>query len=242
MEHQPVLSVVIPAYNERQRLPAELDRWLTLLRSRGESFEVLVVDDGSRDGTGEYVEEQAKTNPELRLIRNPGNQGKGFSIRNGMLQARGARRLMSDADGATPPGEYYRLLQLYNAEIFPIVIGARIPLRGMTQVKRRLSRHYSGRIFATLMSILSGLRYYDTQCGFKLFSAQAAAAIFPHVECSRWAFDVEVLIVAEKLGFGVAEAPVNWEEMPGSKLSVFRSAPKMLWDVWRIRRRHTGGK
>lgn len=232
------LSVVIPAYNERVRLPPYLEAWLDLLRRDRMAFEIVVVDDGSSDGTVEWVQEIGCNNPEVRLVRNDRNRGKGYSICHGMREARGEVRLFADADGATPAGEYQRLMQRFDATSWPVVIGTRIPLSGITTVQRNLMRHYSGRVFATMMSLMSGLNYYDTQCGFKMFSARAAEAIFPLVQCRGWAFDVEVLMLAQRMGFGVAEVPVNWSEVPGSKVRILRAAPRMLRDVVEMRWRH----
>lgn len=231
-------SVVIPAYNERQRLPDYLDEWVAHFERRGEPWEVIIVDDGSTDGTVEYVRERRLRTPSIKLLRNGKNCGKGLSVRRGMLRARGQIRLFADADGATPVSEHEKLLRYFDPVRIPIVIAARIPLRHFTRVERDMRRHYTGRVFATLVCQISGLTFYDTQCGFKMFSADAVNAIFPRVQCTRWAFDVEVLMLAEKLGFEVAEVPVNWREIPGSKVNFRKHAPQMFMDIVRMRMRH----
>jgi len=190
----------------------------------------------------EWLREVKRTTPELRILINRKNSGKGFTVKRGMLAARGDMRLMADADGATPVAEYDNLLAHFDPERHPIAIGIRIPLRGITTVDRDLIRHYIGRISATVISIVSGLEYYDTQCGFKMFSASATRKIFPLVRCTKFAFDVEVLLLAEKFNLPVAEVPVSWREVPGSKVSLWKHIPKGVVDIIKIRARHGRGK
>jgi dolichyl-phosphate beta-glucosyltransferase len=232
------LSVVIPAYNEEERLPSYLDEWLELIKTQGIDAEVLVLDDGSTDGTLPWLEKKAAEEPVLSVSPNEKNMGKGPTICRGMVLAKGQQRLFCDADGATPAEEYLRLVKHFDRKKNPVVIAARLNLTGVTDVERKLIRHYTGRVFATLVSFITRLKFYDTQCGFKLFSAEAAEQIFPKVGKSRWAFDVEVLLLARNMDFHVVEVPVSWKEIPGSKISMIKTAPKMLWEIWQMARKH----
>jgi glycosyltransferase involved in cell wall biosynthesis len=230
------LSIIIPAYNEEARLPSTLDavaRYLTRSPHAGKT-EVLVVDDGSRDGTATLVENYRAGYPSLRLLRNPGNRGKGYSVRHGMLEACGQWRLFTDADLSAPIEELDFLLRVAERDNADIVIGSRALDRSLIAVHQSWSREYSGRVFNLFMRMMTGLPFRDTQCGFKLFSAHAAESIFPLQQLDRFSFDVEDLVIARSLGLRVIETPVRWSNVEGTKVSAMQGLNSFA-DVLRIR-------
>ena len=198
-----VLSVVIPAYNERARLPRTLERIRGFLAGR--PHEIVVVDDGSADGTAEAA--RAAAGDALVLLRNEGNRGKGYSVRRGMLAARGARRLMTDADLSTPIEELARLEQALE-DGHGVAIGSRALAGARIEVRQPLYRESLGRLFNVFVRALAVPGVRDTQCGFKLFTAAAAQAVFTAARLDGFSFDVEALFIARQLGYRVAEVPV----------------------------------
>lgn len=230
------LSIVIPAYNEEARLPSTLDavaRYLSRSPHAGSS-EVLVVDDGSSDGTAAFVENYRASFPSLRLLRNPGNRGKGYSVRHGMLEACGQWRLFTDADLSAPIEELDSLLRVAERNNAHVVIGSRALDRSLIGVHQSWFREYSGRVFNLFMRMMTGLSFYDTQCGFKLFSAHAAKSIFPLQQLDGFSFDVEDLVIARSLGLRVIETPVRWSNVEGTKVSAMQGFNSFA-DVLRIR-------
>jgi dolichyl-phosphate beta-glucosyltransferase len=236
----PRLSVVVPAFNEALRLPAYLDEIVGFLEGRGEPYEVIVVDDGSTDGTGAVVRELAARQPSVRLVSLEHNQGKGAAVRAGMLMARGAARLFTDADGATPIAELKRLEPAL-ASGADVVIGSRALVDPAVAVRTRPHRVVAGRIFHWLVAHLGVRGVRDSQCGFKLFTAHAAETLFGALRTTGFAFDVELLLRARAAGFRIVEVAVNWADQAGSKVGVLRSGPGMLGQVlrarWRLSRR-----
>lgn len=230
MNPPPALSVVIPAFNEEARLPATLATILPYLRGRGESFEVVVVDDGSRDRTAEVAE---AAGAEVRLLRNPGNRGKGYSVRNGMLEARGAWRLMSDADLSTPIEELDRLKAALR-EGDGVAIASRAMSGSNLEKRQSFARESSGRFFNLIVRWLHLPGIKDTQCGFKLFSAAAAEAAFRESRLDGFAFDVEALVLARRAGFGIREVPVTWRNDEQSRVSFVRGLAAFV-DLFRLR-------
>ncbi len=218
----PHLSVVIPAYNEEHRLGATLERVLDYLGSQPYTWELVIVDDGSRDGTAQVAREIAAGGP-VRVLRNEPNRGKGFSIRRGMLEARGRYRLFSDADLSTPIEEVEGFWPHFEAGC-GVVIGSRALEESRLEVRQPLHRELMGRFFNLLVRALlvGGIR--DTQCGFKMFTAEAAEAVFPRQKMAGFSFDVEVLMLARRAGFRIHEAPVRWINAPGSKVSALNGA------------------
>lgn len=215
------VSIVIPAYNEERRLPASLDAILAYLREKQFGFsEIVVVDDGSRDGTAACVEGYARRHPLIRLVRNPGNRGKGYSVRSGMLAATGEWRLFTDADLSSPIGELDKLAAAAQRENAPIAIGSRALDRSLIGVRQPVAREYAGRVFNMIMRVITGLPYLDTQCGFKLYHASAAKEIFPRQQLDGFSFDVEDLVIARVLGFRAIEVPVRWNNAEGTKVSL----------------------
>jgi dolichyl-phosphate beta-glucosyltransferase len=227
-------SVIIPAYNESNRLRPTLDELLRYFEQRNSDAEILVVDDGSRDDTRDIVREYARAHSQVVLIENPGNRGKGYSVRNGMLHARGDICLFTDADLSSPIGEAQKLFDAIAAGA-DIAIGSRW-LRADLQTERQpLYRQLFGRIFNLVLRIFLGLNFADTQCGFKAFRREAAQQIFPLQRIERWGFDPEILFLARRLGFSVQEVPVVWAHSEGTRLNPFRDGIRMFGEVLRIR-------
>ncbi len=223
------LSIIVPAYNEQSRLPASLQKIEEYLAQTTWDFvEILVVDDGSSDGTAAVGEEFAKTVANVRVLRNPGNRGKGFSVRHGMLEARGEWRLFTDADLSAPIDELDKLWEAAAKENAQVAIGSRALDRSLIGVHQSAFREFSGKIFNAIMQLAVGLRISDTQCGFKLFRADVAQQVFSRQLIDRWGFDVEILFIARKRGFKIAEVPVRWDNVEGSKLGVFNGATAFL--------------
>lgn len=239
--HNATFSLVIPAYNEASRLSATLERVLAYIAQQGWDTEVIVVNDGSRDNTAAIVRQFAARNPALRLIENPGNRGKGFSVRNGMLNAHGQVLIFSDADLSSPIEELPKLLQALN-EGADIAIGSRWLQAGLQTQRQSLHRQLFGRIFNLLLRIILGLQFKDTQCGFKAFTQQAAQAIFPLQQIERWGFDPEILFLARKFGFKVREVPVAWGHSGGSRINPLLDGARMFMEMLRIRWNSLTGK
>ena len=230
------ISIVIPAYNEEARLPATLTSVTGYLRSRAYAFaEVVVVDDGSSDGTAEVVERFGAEHTEVRLLRNPGNRGKGYSVRHGMLEARGEWVLFSDADLSAPIEELDTLAAAARERQASIVIGSRAIDRKLIGVHQSYFRENAGRVFNLCMRLLVGLPFWDTQCGFKLFDKRAAREIFRRQRIDRFGFDAEALLIGRRLGFRTIEVPVHWNHVEGTKVSMFRDSVNMFLDLLRIR-------
>jgi dolichyl-phosphate beta-glucosyltransferase len=215
------LSVVIPAYNEERRLPSTLDAifaWLNA-NSFGDA-EILVVDDGSRDDTANLVAARAASEARLRLLKNPGNRGKGYAVRHGMMEAQGDWILMSDADLSAPIGELPKLIEAAASKNVTIAIGSRALDRSLIGVHQSHGRELSGKVFNRVMRLVTGLPFADTQCGFKLFRRDAAREIFPRQLLDGFGFDVEDLVIAKCLGFNAVEVPVRWNNVEGTKVSL----------------------
>lgn len=234
----PLLSIVIPAYNEAQRLPAYLPRVRAFCADLGAASEILVVDDGSRDGTAEYVDKEARADARVRLIRQEVNQGKGAAVRRGVQEARGLYILFADADGATPIGEANKLLAAARKGA-DVVIGSRKASDAEARRERSFIRGVLGSMFYRITNLLVVPGILDTQCGFKLFRRTAARQIFPLLRESGWAFDVEILFLAQKFGMTIAEIPVNWSSVEGSKVRA-SDGFRFVYALFRIRHRASG--
>lgn len=229
-----IYSIVIPAYNESDRLGATLEKVLAYVLQQRWDAEVIVVNDGSRDNTAEIVRAFAEKNPILRLIENPGNRGKGYSVRNGMLNSRGDIVIFSDADLSSPIEEAPKLLQALDAGA-DIAIGSRW-LRAELQTQRQsLHRQLFGRIFNLVLRLALGLKFKDTQCGFKAFTRRAAQTILPLQRIERWGFDPEILFLAHKFGFRVKEVPVRWGHSGGTRINPLMDGAKMFQEALRVR-------
>jgi dolichyl-phosphate beta-glucosyltransferase len=229
------LSIVIPAFNEERRLPATLDKVLAWLDTNScRDAEILVVDDGSTDATAALVDIRAAQEPRLRLVRNPGNRGKGYAIRNGMLEAKGDWILFSDADLSAPIEEFPKLLATAEEQGAAIAIGSRALDRSLIGVHQSQWREMSGIIFNKIMRLITGLPFEDTQCGFKLFRRDAARRVFPLQRLDGFSFDVEDLFVARTLGIPAVEVPVHWNNVEGTKVGLMQGLASFL-DLLRIR-------
>jgi dolichyl-phosphate beta-glucosyltransferase len=231
---EPTYSIVIPAYNESARLGATLEKVLAYVQAQGWDAEVIVVNDGSRDNTADIVRTFAAKYPTLRLVENPGNRGKGYSVRHGMLSARGRVLLFSDADLSSPIEEAPKLFGALE-EGADIAIGSRW-LRAATQTPRQpVYRQLFGRIFNLLLRVTLGLQFKDTQCGFKAFKQPAAQVIFPLQRIDRWGFDPEILFLARKFGFKVQEVSVAWGHSGGTRINPLTDGSRMFLEMLRIR-------
>jgi glycosyltransferase involved in cell wall biosynthesis len=227
-------SIVIPAYNEAERITATLDKVLAYLAEQRWRAEIVVVNDGSRDATVAIVSAYAAKHPEVRLVENPGNRGKGFSVRNGMMNARGAQLLFTDADLSAPIYEAPKLFAALDAGA-DIAIGSRW-LRPQSQtIRQSRLRQLFGRVFNLCLRIILGLRFKDTQCGFKAFQREAAARIFPLQRIERWGFDPESLYLARKFKLRVDEVAVEWAHDERSKVHPFRDGFRMFFELLRVR-------
>jgi len=236
------LSVVIPAYNETRRIGPYLEAITAYLGRRGLSYELLVVDDGSRDDTAALVEQAGAQNSRIRLIRLPRNTGKGAAVRAGMQAARGGLRLFADADGATPIQELERL-EAAIKDGADLAIGSRTLASrdSRYQVKARLHRTLLGNLFNRIVRHLGIQHIHDTQCGFKLFRQAVAQDLFSVARIDGYGFDLELLHVARRRGYRLAEVPINWSDQPGSKVLVIRDGLAMLREMLAVRRNDAAG-
>jgi len=213
---------------------------LEYTKKRPESFEILVVDDGSSDNTAKVALQFSELSPEVKLLTYPNNRGKGYAVKFGVTNARGRIILFDDADGATPIEEIERLEEavLGGAQI---AIGSRAMFSKHTAVETVWYRKYIGRIYNGIVNMLILPGIADTQCGFKMFVGPAARSIFSRTFSERFAFDVEVLFLARKLGLKIVEVPVNWTNIPGSKVNLARDSLAMFVDILKVRLRDAFG-
>ncbi|MBX7143320.1 MAG: glycosyltransferase family 2 protein [Oligoflexia bacterium] len=231
------LSVVVPAFNEEWRLPPTLIDMVDYLDTRGISYEIIVVDDGSNDMTIDVVKKFERIRPQISLIRVPRNYGKGHAVRLGMLTAHGKAVLFADADGSTPFREVERL----EAELSKgaeVVIGSRALASTDTKVITRWYRKFLGRAFNFCVNMLVLPSVADTQCGFKLFTGPAARFLFERQQSDGFSFDVEVLYIARKARMKIVEVPINWKNVPGSKVNLILDALRMFRDIMVFKVRH----
>lgn len=228
------LSIVIPAYNEQERIETTLDRTLSYVSERYPRSEIIVVDDGSSDETTARVEALAERNDRLRALRLPLNRGKGAAVRSGVLASRGAKVLFMDADLATPIEELDKLDPFLD-QGYDVVIGSRGLAESDIRERQPFPRELMGRTFNVIVRslLLGGFR--DTQCGFKLFSRRAADELFGAQTLDGFSFDVEVLLLAKERGYRVREVPVVWYHSPQSKVSPVTDASRMFLDLLWLR-------
>jgi dolichyl-phosphate beta-glucosyltransferase len=229
------LSIVIPAFNEERRLPKTLESIRRYLNSRPLEGEVLVVDDGSTDATANVVEAARSGFPQLRLLSNGQNRGKGFSVGLGMLEARGEFALFTDADQSTPIEEADKLLGALRNGGYDAAIGSRAVDRRLIEVHQSAFREWAGIIFNRVMRGITGLPFQDTQCGFKAFRREKARAIFEQQRIEGFGFDPEILFLAHRKGLRIAEIPVRWAHDPATKVHMIRDSLRMFLDLLAIR-------
>lgn len=236
------LSIVIPAYDEEKRLSGTLERITGYLKSgRWKFSEVIVVDDGSRDGTVRVAEKFRSRVHSVRVLRNPGNRGKGYAVRHGMLEAKGEWTLFTDADLSTPIEELEKLWTAAQEARAQVAIGSRALDRSLIGVHQPLFRESAGKLFNLTARVITGLPFWDTQCGFKLFETKAAREIFRRQQLERFGFDVEVLFIARKLGYSSIEVPVRWNDVAGTKVGAVSGLSAFL-DPLRVRLHQLRGK
>lgn len=234
-------SIIIPAYNESQRIVPTLNRVLSYLAEQGWDAELVVVNDGSQDDTSKIIQGYVARNAIVRLVENGGNRGKGYSVRNGMLNARGEILLFSDADLSSPIEEAPKLFQAIEAGA-DVAIGSRWLSPELQAERQPLHRQLFGRIFNLALRVILGMSYKDTQCGFKAFTRQAAQSIFPLQRIERWGFDPEIIFLAEKRGFRVVEVAVKWAHDEHGRINPLRDGLKMFLELLKIRWNSATGK
>jgi dolichyl-phosphate beta-glucosyltransferase len=230
------LSIIVPAYNEEHRLPPTLERLHAFLSAQQLRYEILVVDDGSKDKTCEVVEQAMRTTPGLRLVRQMPNKGKGAAVRMGMLAARGQIRVMCDADCSMPPEQLPRLLDPIISCKAEIAIGSRYAEGAKTDVKQPFYRVWWSRLANKVIqrSLVPGVR--DTQCGFKAFTAESARDLFRVARIDGWAFDLEILALAKRRGYAVAEIGVEWKDDNRSRINPLKDMWKVIREALIIRK------
>jgi glycosyltransferase involved in cell wall biosynthesis len=237
----PRLSIVIPAYNECLRIEGTLERVMWCIRKCEWDAEVLVVDDGSTDGTTDIVQRWMQKHDRLHLVKNPGNRGKGYSVRNGLLQAAGEIVMFTDADLSAPMEEASLLMDAIDAGA-DVAIGSRWLDKQRQTIHQPLYRRFFGRCFNWLTRRVMGLPFKDTQCGFKAFKRDAAQVIFRLQTIERWGFDPEILFIARKLRYKIAEVPVTWGHDERSRMSYLKDGMKMLEEMAEIRGNSVRGR
>jgi glycosyltransferase involved in cell wall biosynthesis len=240
MSH-PALSIVIPAYNECARIEGTLERVMGCIQERGWDAEVLVVDDGSTDETVTVVQRWMERHERLHLVKNRGNRGKGYSVRNGLLQAAGDIVMFTDADLYAPMQEAERLFAAIDAGA-DVAIGSRWLDKQKQTVHQPLYRRFFGRCFNKVTKLVMGLPFQDTQCGFKAFRREAAQTIFRLQTIERWGFDPEILFIARKLKHSIVEVPVTWGHDERSRMSYLKDGMKMLEEMAQIRANSLRGR
>ena len=236
------LSVVVPAYNESVRIGPTLEKILAYLRRQSYEAEIVVVNDGSQDRTGELVRALAASHPEIRLFETPLNRGKGAAVKQGVLESHGKWVLFSDADLSTPIEEVEKLLEAVERERAVAAIGSRALRRELIGVHQPLLRVWSGRFFIVVVRLATGLKIHDTQCGFKLFHLQATREAFLLQTSQGFGFDPELLYLVQLHGGRIVEVPVRWDNSPATKVRFFRDSLLMLLDLLRLRRNRWQGR
>lgn len=227
-------TIVIPAFNESARIVSSLDRILDHVERQHWKAEIIVVNDGSLDGTADIIREYSRNYPSLRLLENPGNCGKGFSVRHGVLEAAGEVILFTDADLSSPIEEASKLFSAIQNGA-DIAIGSRWLQVELQNQRQPLYRQVFGRIFNLLLHATLGLPYKDTQCGFKAFTRTSAREVFSRQMVDRWGFDPEVLFISRKLGYSIQEVPVVWVHDKRSKINPFTDGLRMFFEMLLIR-------
>jgi dolichyl-phosphate beta-glucosyltransferase len=233
MEPHPVLSIIIPSYNEELRLPPSLELIADYIAKSGRETEVLVVDDGSNDQTAAVAETFRKRIPQLRVVPNGENRGKGYSVRHGMMEARGDIVLFTDADLSAPIEEADKLFAAMDK--YDVAIGSRALDRNLISVHESGFREFAGIIFNKIVRAVLLLPFVDTQCGFKAFRRERCKIIFAQQRIERFGFDPELLYLARHHGLKSMEIPVRWSHSPATKVNMFRDSVQMFLDVFTIR-------
>mgnify|MGYP001560347035 CR=1 FL=1 len=234
------LSIVIPAFNEEERIAPTLEKILPYFKEKSLRFEVIVVDDGSCDRTAEIAVQKLGGVP-YQILRNSANRGKGFSVRRGVLAASGSIILFTDADLSTPIDEFEKLNAALN-DSYDVAIGSRSIETSNVEIHQNVIREVMGKTFNLLARLLSFYGVDDSQCGFKAFKREAAQTLFHRQRLSGFCFDAEILFLAQKMGYRIKEVGVRWRNAPKSKVRIIRDSLYMLFDLFRIRILHFGEK
>ncbi len=235
----PYLSIIIPAYNEERRLPDTLAKVLAFLQQQTYPWEVLIVENGSKDNTLVIAQKFAQSHPQVRVIHEE-QRGKGLAVRRGMLEAKGEYRFMCDADLSMPIGEVNRFFPPQLNDVDVVIASREAP--GAVRYHEPFYRHFGGRVINLIIRwfALPGLQ--DTQCGFKMFRAPVAEVLFRQMTLTGWSFDIEILYVARLLGYNIIEMPIPWYFNPESKLDLLKDALKMGMDILSVRRNARAGR
>lgn len=240
---QPPLSVVVPAFNEARRLTDNLLTLLHYLENYRPAAELIVVDDGSTDGTARVAEEFFAQRPEVtaRVLRFAENRGKGHAVRAGLLAAQAPIALFSDADLSTPMTELPKIVEPIEAGAYDIVLGSRALDRSLIGHRQPWRREQGGKVFNAIVRLMTGLPFSDTQCGFKAFRMEAARPIVERAQIDGFGFDVELLFLAHRAGLRLLEVPVRWDHNEGSKVHIGRDSLRMFAEVVSLRTRVARG-
>jgi len=235
----PPLSVIVPAFNEARRLTNNLPALLIYLQDLRPAAELIVVDDGSSDQTARVAEEFFARHPEVpaRVLRFEQNRGKGHAVRAGLLAARAPIALFSDADLSTPIAELPKIIEPIEAGNYDIVFGSRALDRNLIGHRQPWQREQSGKIFNGIVRLLTGLPFYDTQCGFKAFRMEAARPVIAQGRVDGFGFDVELLLLAQRAGLRMLEVPVRWDHNEGSKVHLVHDSLRMFTEIVSLRGR-----
>ncbi len=242
METHPTISIVIPAYNEAKRITQTIETIRRYLSEMGQPAEVIVVNDGSEDATVPIVEKLCLHWDQLRLIQNPGNYGKGFAVKNGTLAAKGEIVLFTDADLSAPISEMPKLLNPIRDGECDVSFGSRGLDRSLIGVHQSKTRELSGRFYNVFVRLFTGLRFKDTQCGFKAFRREALIPVFRQQRITDFGFDPEMLYIAQKRGLRLKEVPVHWNHAEGTSVHFIRDPLRMFFGLLKIRWNDLRGK
>jgi dolichyl-phosphate beta-glucosyltransferase len=242
MSDKAYLSIIVPAYNEAGRIGPSLETLEAFVKKQTYPADVFIVNDCSLDGTREVVETFIKGKPQFNLVNNITNMGKGAAVQKGMMMAKGQFRLFADADMSTSLEEVDKFLLAADPppgsseQKYDVVIGSRRVEGSLIALRQPFFREMAGRFFSLMVRALALRGYLDTQCGFKLFSAEAADEVFQRQTIQRFGFDVEILYIAQKLGYKILEAPVIWKDSPASTVRLHRDSVDMFLDLFKIRK------
>jgi dolichyl-phosphate beta-glucosyltransferase len=241
-----LLSIVIPAYNEEKRIGRSLEAILEFLTSANYSAEVVVVNDGSKDNTAAvvagFVDKFRGCGFDLRLLTNDPNRGKGYSVKRGLTESRGEIVLFTDADLSSPITEAPKLLDPIVEGRADVAFGSRALDRKLIGVRQPMLRDFGGRVFNLILRTITGLRFKDTQCGFKAFRREPALPVFRLQSIERFGFDPEILYIAKKRGLKLLEVPVIWNDSEGSTVNYAHDSIIMVMDLLRIRKNDLSGR
>jgi dolichyl-phosphate beta-glucosyltransferase len=232
---EPVVSIVIPVYNEEKRIINTLNTITSFFAASPEAYEIITVNDGSSDDSQKILNDFASVHPQIKVVSYPHNQGKGYAVKQGVAAASGSLILFSDADMSTPIAEYVRLRKIMEQGSFDIVIGSRSVSTSEVKINQPFYREFMGKTFNRIIKTLLIGEFNDTQCGFKLFKAAVAKELFAQLQLKHFAFDVEVIYRAHHKGYKIKEEGVQWLNSKGSRVSPLKDSAIMFFDLLRLR-------